>query len=284
VVTQPDRPSGRGYKLQATPVKLAAQKLGIATIEPLRMRDALETVRAESPDVFAVASYGKILPQSLLDVPSRGALNVHPSLLPLYRGATPLQSQLRDGVTESGVTIIFMDAGMDTGDIVLVERTAIGPTETYGELHDRLARLGAELLGRACTLVAAGTAPRISQTGLASEAEIERTITRPIDKAGLLVDWAWPARRIVDHVRSLAPAPGARAHLATGGDPSPSLEQEVVKLLNVRVAAGYETGELVVPCGVGEFVAIELLVPPSRKAMTGRAYVTSRASALHVAR
>jgi methionyl-tRNA formyltransferase len=250
-------------------VKVAAQARGIATIEPLKIRDAFDAVRAAEPDLFAVASYGKILPQSLLDVPRLGALNVHPSLLPLYRGATPLQSQLRDGVTQSGVTIIFMDAGMDTGDIVLVERTAIAATETYGELHDRLAVLGGELLARACALVAAGTAPRTPQAGLAPEDEVARTVTRPIDKDGLVVDWTWPARRIVDHVRSLSPAPGARGQLDG--------EDQMVKLLDVRVADGRESGDLVVRCGDGEFVAIERLVPPNRKAMTGRAYRAAQA-------
>ena len=199
----------------------------------------------------------------------RGALNVHPSLLPLYRGATPLQTQLRDGVTESGVTIIFMDAGMDTGDIVLAERSAIGPAETYGELHDRFALLGAELLGQAVRLVAQGRAERTPQAGLAGEDDIARTVTHPLDRRATLVDWSWPARRIVDHVRSLSPVPGARATLDG--------EAGLVKLLEVRVADGPDSGDLVVPCGDGEFVAIERLVPPNRGAMTGRAY---RASAV----
>jgi len=250
--------------MQATPVKTAARELGIATLEPLKIRDAIPAIANVRAELFAVASYGKILPQALLDLPPLGALNVHPSLLPLYRGATPLQSQLRDGVVDSGVTIIFMDAGMDTGDIVLVECSQIGPEETYGELHDRFAALGAALLSRACERVEDGFATRAPQAGLADAAEIERTVTRPIGKEALVVDWTWPARRIVDHVRSLSPAPGARAHLDG--------EVEMVKLLKVRVADGHDTGDLVVPCGLGEFVAIERLVPPNRKATTGRAY------------
>jgi methionyl-tRNA formyltransferase len=264
VVTQPDRPSGRGQKMQATPVKVAAEMLGVPTIEPLRMRDAFATIEAVRGALFAVASYGKILPQTLLDLPRLGALNVHPSLLPLYRGATPLQTQLRDGVSDGGVTIIFMDAGMDTGDIVLAERSAIGPEETYGELHDRFALLGAELLSRACERVEAGNAVRTPQAGLASEAEIARTVTRPIGKDALIVDWSWSATRIVDHVRSLSPVPGARAHIDG--------EVETVKLLKVRQASGHDSSDLIVPCGVGEYVAIERLVPPNRKAMTGRAF------------
>lgn len=264
VVTQPDRPSGRGQKMQATPVKAAALELGIATFEPLKMREAIPAIAQVRADLFAVASYGKILPQALLDVPPLGALNVHPSLLPLYRGATPLQSQLRDGVSESGVTVIFMDAGMDTGDIVLAERAKIGAAETYGELHDRFAALGAELLSRACERVANGTAVRTPQAGLAAMADIKHTVTRPIAKGDLTIDWAWPARRIVDHVRSLSPQPGARARLDG--------EEQMVKLLNVRVAECPEPVDLVIPCGHGEFVAIERLVPANRKPMSGRAY------------
>ena len=253
--------------MQPTPVKVAALARGIPTLEPLKMRDSFAPIAAARADLFAVASYGKILPQALLDLAARGALNVHPSLLPLYRGATPLQTQLRDGVSESGVTVIFMDAGMDTGDIVLVERSAIGPDETYGELHDRFARLGGKLLGQAVRLVAEGNAERTPQAGLASQEDIERTMTHPLDRRASVVDWSWPARRIVDHVRSLSPSPGARATL--GG------EEPLVKLLDVRVADGPDFGELVVPCGSGEFVAIERLVPPNRNAMTGRAYLAS---------
>ncbi len=270
VVTQPDRPSGRGQKLQPTPVKAAARELGIATLEPLKIRDAIPEIAESRADLFAVASYGKILPQRLLDVPPLGALNVHPSLLPLYRGATPLQSQLRDGVRESGVTIIFMDAGMDTGDIVLAERARIGPEETYGDLHERFAALGAGLLARACDLVRRGAATRTPQAGLASEAEIERTITRPMSKEDLVVDWSWPARRVVDHVRSLSPVPAARAHLDG--------ETEMVKLLSVRKVPADDGAELVVRCGAGDYVAIERLVPPNRKPMTGRAYRAAMAA------
>ena len=213
VVTQPDRPSGRGNRTQPTPVKRAAQELGIATIEPQRLRDAFQTLRDVRADVFGVASYGKIVPQTILDLAPLGALNVHPSLLPLYRGATPLQSQLRDGVTTGGVTIIVMDAGMDTGDIVLQERSAIGPDETYGELHDRLASAGAALLGRACAALKDATLARTSQQGLASDTEIARTLTRPLRKD----DWKIgsyaarsTARDYANFVRSLAPAPAAR--------------------------------------------------------------------------
>jgi methionyl-tRNA formyltransferase len=267
VVTQPDRPAGRGHKLAATPVKTAARELGIPTCEPERLRAAADLLRAQDADVFAVASYGKIVPQSILDLPRLGALNVHPSLLPLYRGATPLQSQLRDGVRESGVTIIRMDAGMDTGDIVLQARSEIGSEETYGELHDRFAALGAELLARAVVDAGAGTLRPLPQAGLASPEAVARTLTRPLGKDDLLVDWSAPAQRIVDLVRSLSPAPGARAHLDG--------EAQAVKILKARLATGADSAEFQVICGDGRAVVLESVVPPNRKPMSGRAYAAA---------
>lgn len=277
-VTQPDRPAGRGQKLQPTPVKRAARELGIATIEPEKMRDALETLRGLAADLYAVASYGKIVPQAILDLPPLGALNVHPSLLPRYRGATPLQSQLRDGVRAGGVTIIAMDAGMDTGDIVLRAERSIGPDETYGELHDRFADVGAELLGQACDLVRDGRATRTPQAGLDDAVLAAATLTRPLRKEDLIVDWNAPARRAYDRIRSLAPLPGARAVLDG--------EVSLVKILEARIArdaSPVDAGELAVVCGDGERVVIERLTPPNRPAMTGRAYLAAK-NAREVAR
>jgi methionyl-tRNA formyltransferase len=285
VVTQPDRPGGRGQRLQPTPVKLAARELGIETLEPERMREALEPLRALRADLFAVASYGKIVPRPILELPRLGALNVHPSLLPLYRGATPLQAQLRDGVTTGGVSVILMDAGMDTGDIVLQQSSPIGPAETYGELHDRFARLGAELLARACAHAAAGELEPRSQATLADPAAIAATLTRPLQKGDLELDWRWDAARIVNFVRSLAPVPGARADLAG----------ERVKVLRAARELdwtmvpneGTSPGTLIaaagdaaiVTCGDG-IVAVEQLVPPSRGAVAGasfaRAYLSKQ--------
>jgi len=277
VVTQPDRPAGRGLKLRQAPVKAAAHALGIPAIQPERIRDALAALGDTGAELFAIASYGKIVPQAVLDIPRYGALNVHPSLLPLYRGATPLQSQLRDGVTESGVTVILMDAGMDTGDIVRQEKSAIGARETYGELHDRFAVLGARLLAACCADVREGRPlERRPQAGLANEDEIARTLTRPLRKEDLAIDWRWPAARVVDHVRSLAPVPGARAHLDG--------EAEVVKILEVRVATAQECDVPTVRCGDGEYVAIERLVPPNRKALTGHDYLLSARAAASRAR
>jgi methionyl-tRNA formyltransferase len=274
-------------------VKVAAGALGIATLEPERLRDAAGALAAAEADLFAVASYGKIVPQSILDLPRLGALNVHPSLLPLYRGATPLQAQLRDGVCDGGVTIIAMDAGMDTGDIVLAERSPVALRETYGELHDRLALLGAELLGRACEEVAAGRSRRVPQALFGSAAEAARTLTRPLTKSDLDIDWSATARAVVDKIRSLAPSPGARAGVefeAEGPGPLKILAARIAEPRDLRDADGSFTARLPGSLVGGKFVAtgsgyvvLERLVPPGRGVVSGdefaRATLTRTAGA-----
>jgi len=214
VVTQPDRPAGRGHKLGATPVKRAAEARGLRVLTPEKLKPVVDDVRALGGDAFVVASYGRIVPQALLDVVPI-AFNVHPSLLPLYRGATPLQSAIRDGRSETGVTLIAMDAGMDTGDVLLQERTPISPVETYGQLHDRLALRGAAMALEVVERYANGALARTAQAVVArqlglDDAEIERTRTRPLAKDDLLIPNDVTAKEMVDLVRSLAPSPGAR--------------------------------------------------------------------------
>ena len=242
VVTQPDRPSGRGHKLTASPVKTAALELDLRVFEPLRLKAFAREVEGGA-DLFALASYGRILPPALLDIPRLGSLNVHPSLLPKYRGATPIQTALRDGAMETGVSVMLMDAGMDTGDIVLQERVAIEAGETYGELHDRLAAVGAGLLGRALDLAAEGPLTHRPQQDGAS-------VTVPVGKDDLTLDWTWPAQRIVDHVRAYSPQPAARA--ALGG--------EIVKIVRAHV-------------GDDGVVEIDELIAPNRGRMSGEAYL-----------
>ncbi|MFZ0031468.1 MAG: methionyl-tRNA formyltransferase [Candidatus Cybelea sp.] len=248
VVTQPDRPAGRGQRLTPSPVKIAALELGARVHEPVRLRAFADEMRPEKFDLFVVAAYGRILPQALLDLPRLGALNVHPSLLPKYRGATPIQSAVADGERETGVSIMLMDCGLDTGDLVLVKRVAIEPQETYGELHERLATIGADLLGEVLDLAAAAPLARTPQTG-------EATVTRPIAKEDLAIDWSWPPERIVDRVRAFSPKPAARA----------TLDGETVKILRAHVA----------PDGT---LSIDELIAPNRGRMTGDEYFRSRAS------
>jgi methionyl-tRNA formyltransferase len=257
VVTQPDRPAGRGYKLTPTPVRRAAEALGLRVLTPEKLRPFADEARALAPDAFVVASYGKIVPQALLDlVPI--AFNVHPSLLPLYRGATPIQTAIRDGRSETGTSIIAMDAGMDTGDLIGREREPIGPEETYGELHDRLAQRAVPMLLYALQLYAGGAYSRTPQAEEArklgiTDDEIARTLTRPLRKEDLAIDWTRPPQAVVDHVRSLSPQPAARTDRF--GEP--------LKVLRAHVA-----GDEAVP---------DVVVPPGRGAMPFDAYLRSRA-------
>jgi methionyl-tRNA formyltransferase len=275
VVTQPDRPSGRGHRLAMTPVKAAAVALALPVHVPLRLKPFARELAALEADSLVVASYGRILPQAILDLPRSGiAFNVHPSLLPLYRGATPLQSVIRDGRTLTGVTIIAMDAGMDTGDILLQEPTPLGPLETYGELHDRLASLGAELVVTAIGRLAAGSLERTPQSALGiAPDEIEATLTRPLSKDDMLIDWSRPAARIVDTIRSLAPAPAARA--VVGG--------ETLKILAARRAAEGESGitaddGVVERAGDGRGVVLLRVTPSNRGPLSGAAFARARAA------
>ncbi len=245
VVTQPDRPAGRGHKLQPTPVKTAALELGLRVYEPESLKAFAKEIAETRFLLFALASYGRILPQAILDLPALGALNVHPSLLPKYRGATPIQSALLAGEAETGVSIMLMDKGMDTGDIVLQERIRIDADEDYGILHDRLAFFGADLLGDAIDLAVRGPLPRRPQRG-------EPSVTRPIRKEDLEIDWSWPPRRIVNAVRAFSPTPGARA----------VLDGEQVKILRAHVD--------------GERVSIDELIAPNRGRMSGESYERSR--------
>jgi methionyl-tRNA formyltransferase len=269
VVTQPDRPAGRGHKLRPTPVKAAALELGIPVYEPQSLRAFAREHANQSYELFVLASYGRILPQELLVLPKLGALNVHPSLLPKYRGATPIQTALRNGDEETGVTIMLMDAGMDTGDIVLQERTPISPDERYGELHDRLAHFGAQALSHALDLARSGYITHAPQHG-------ESSVTRPLSKDDLSINWWWPAEKIVNTVRAFAPSPAARATIA--GVP--------VKVLRARTGAAaigaLQPGEIVGTAGdavtvrAGEgTVDVYELVAPNRGPQSGAAFAQS---------
>ncbi len=275
-VTQPDRPSGRGQKLAPSPVKAAAAALGVPVLQPERLRPFVDDVRALAPDALVVASYGKILPAALLATARLGAFNVHPSLLPLYRGATPLQSAIRDGRRETGVTIIAMDAGMDTGDILAQEATLLGAAETYGELHDRLAVDGARLLVTTLDVAARAALAPVPQAGRAPEAEVAATLTRPLQREDLAVAWDCPAKQIVDLVRSLAPAPAARA--VVGGIAIKVLAAHASDAVQPAPAGtvGAVEGDALLVRAADGWVALDRVVPPNRGATSGAAFAAMR--------
>jgi len=204
-VTRPDRPRGRGRKLSPSPIKVLAERAGIAVLQPEETRspEFLNQVRDLAPDLLVVAAYGLILPQELLDIPRIMPVNVHGSLLPRYRGAAPIQWAIIQGDTGTGITIMEMDAGMDTGPILLQETLTIGPEETFGELYERMAELGAGLLVQALEELHKGTLkPR-------PQPEEDASYAPPIKPEMARLDWSQPAMRISCMVRALDPRPGA---------------------------------------------------------------------------
>ena len=204
VVTVPDRPAGRGQTMRASAVKEAAERHGIAVLQPETLRDAAFQAELEAlaPDVIAVVAF-RILPREVYETARVGAFNLHGSLLPAYRGAAPIARALMDGVAETGVTTFLLRPSVDTGDVILTRRTPVGPDETAGDVHDRLAVIGAEATVETVRRLAAGDArPEPQDDSRASPApKLVRDHAR--------IDWAQPARRVHNHVRALSPTPGA---------------------------------------------------------------------------
>ena len=205
VVTQPDRPKGRGHKTTPTPVKAAASHLELTVEQPatIRSADFIVKLKKLEPDLFVVVAMGQILSQELLDIPRMGAINVHASLLPKYRGAAPIQWALINGETETGITTMLMDAGLDTGDMLLSARTDITPEDTAQTLHDRLSTLGADLLVETINgLISNIISPIPQDHELASRAPL-------LKKGDGRIDWQKPARAIDTFIRGMTPWPGA---------------------------------------------------------------------------
>jgi methionyl-tRNA formyltransferase len=270
VVTRPDKPTGR-HRSRATPsaVKVAALAEELPVLQPERPSEPgfLATVRELAPDISIVAAYGHILPQALLDVPRRGSVNVHASLLPALRGAAPIQRAILEGLTETGITIMQMDAGMDTGPILHQVRTPIPPEETAGELSVRLAELGAEALIEALTLMdEASLEPR-------PQDHAQATLAPKIKREEERLDWNCPADAVARKIRAFDPKPGAW----TTGRGAP------LKLFGARAVQGSgEPGrvlgaaaELTIACGTGAIAALEVQ-PAGRARMDARAFVNGR--------
>ncbi len=203
IVTGPDKPRGRGQKLLPTPVKRVAEEHGIPVYQPERLRDpeVVETLRRYPADLYVVVAF-RILPESIIAIPPKGVVNLHASLLPRYRGAAPIQWAILNGERVTGVTTFFIEKGVDTGDMILQKEVPIGEGETAGELHDRLAQIGADLLLETVDLIAAGKAPKIKQVGESTRApKITKEMTR--------IDWRKSAEEIERQIRAFSPVPGA---------------------------------------------------------------------------
>ena len=270
VLTQPDRPAGRGMKLTPSPVKQLALDLGVPVAQPRSLRldgkfpDEAEagraTLAAARPDVLVVAAYGLILPQWVLDLPRLGCLNIHGSLLPRWRGAAPIHRAIEVGDAETGITIMQMDAGLDTGDMLLIEREPIAFDDTTGLLHDRLAALGARMIVRALADAAAGTLKPVKQPGEGV------TYAHKIAKAEAAIDWTLPADVIERRVRAFDPFPGAtfQAHGETV-----KLWRAQVERLDIAAAPGtviaVDGQQLVVACGDGALALLDVQRPGGKR-------------------
>jgi len=216
IVTQPDKPVGRDQKLTPPPIKAASKRLSaesatskceleLPVLQPQRIKaqEAIEAIRWLNPDVIVVMAYGQILPRELLEIPKIACLNLHASLLPRWRGAAPIQAAIAAGDHESGITVMYMDEGLDTGDILLEKKIEIAPTETGGSLHNRLAEIAPDALRDAISLLAAGNAPRIPQ-------DDELAIYAPkLEREHGRIDWVQPAEAIERKIRAFNPWPGA---------------------------------------------------------------------------
>ncbi|MEN4903838.1 methionyl-tRNA formyltransferase [Luteimonas sp. TWI1416] len=211
VYTQPDRPAGRGRALTASPVKQTALERGLVVRQPERLRggEVLDALRALEPDLMVVVAYGLLLPQAVLDIPRLGCWNVHASLLPRWRGAAPIQRAIQAGDAQTGVCLMQMEKGLDTGPVLLRQSTPIAPDDTGGRLHDRLAELGAQVLADGLGLLRAGIRP-VPEV----QAEAGATYAHKLDKAEARLDWTRPARALADTVRAFDPWPIAEAELA----------------------------------------------------------------------
>jgi methionyl-tRNA formyltransferase len=249
VLTQPDRPAGRGRELRASPVKLLAEERGVPLAQPqtLKTPEGLGSLREWSPDLMVVVAYGLILPAAALALPRLGCLNIHGSLLPRWRGAAPIQRALLAGDAETGITIMQLDEGLDTGPMLLERRRAIGADDTAGDLHDALAELGAAALLEAIDGLAAGTLPGRAQPSAGA------TYAPKIEKSEALIDWNSPATHIDRQIRAFNPWPVAETRL--DGQPLRILRS---RLLDAAGRAG-EPGSLLglddsglrVACGEG---------------------------------
>ena len=270
VFTQPDKPKGRGMELCASPVKELALENGLPVFQPVKMRDgtALAQIKALEPDILVVVAYGRILPDDILAVPKYGAINVHGSLLPKYRGAAPIQWAVLNGDKITGVTTMYLASEMDTGDIIYTAETEIGEYETSGELFDRLKDMGAELLVKTLRDIDAGIAPRTPQD------HSKASYVTMLDKSICPIDWNKTPREVLKHIYGLQPWPVATMEL----------EGKTVRVFAAKYTDGKtekvpgavvstDKGGLEIACADGETLLITELQAPGKKLMGAEDYL-----------
>lgn len=273
VVTQPDKPRGRGYELQPTPVKAFALSRGLEVYQPetLRGEDFLSLLETLSPELIAVVAYGKILPESVLNFPKHGCINVHGSLLPEYRGAAPMQRAIIDGKSETGITIMYMAKGLDTGDMLRVEKCAIEENDNFEDIHDRLSEMGAKTLVKTVLDIKAGKVERVAQDDALA------TYAAKIEKSDCAIDFSLGAKETHDRIRGLSPIPLAFTRTPDG---------KLLKLIETRVFDAEkklgEVGEVIsvgddicVACAKGA-ISILRLIPEGKGRMSAADFVRGR--------
>ena len=254
VYTRVAKPAGRGMKLQLSPVEVEARRLGIPVLTPMTLKtpEALEQFRAHNADAAVVVAYGMILPKAILDALPPGCFNLHASLLPRWRGAAPINRAIMAGDSETGVMVMKMDAGLDTGDVAMAERMAITDAMTAADVHDALARLGSDVMARAMGALERG------KLQLTKQSEQGVTYATKIEKSEARIDWNRPAREVLRHIHGLSPFPGAWCEMRIEG------EQARVKILRCAMANGSGApGEvlddhLTIACREGAIRAVEL--------------------------
>ena len=266
VCTQPDRPSGRKRRLTPSPVKQAARDLGLRILDPEHIGDAEAALMDLGPDLGVVFAYGQYLPSRIFDLPEHGSINFHPSRLPEYRGASPIQSSLLDGRTESALSVLQVGSKMDAGDLWMQEPLAIRPEDNSQTLHDRFSRLAGELIPRVLEGLRSGTLVRRPQE------EARATECGKIVKADGAVDWTLPAESLLNRIRAFQPWPGAYFPLGEFGN---------LKIQSARVESGSgQPGEVVSVEGAGPLIAcgeaclrLTGVQPPGKKPMSGQAFL-----------
>lgn len=273
-VTQPDHPKGRGYQMIPPPVKVYAEEQGIPVYQPETLRDGTfaDTLNWLNPDVIVVAAYGKILPPYIIDYPRLGCINAHGSLLPKYRGAAPIQRAIMDGETETGITIMYMNEGLDTGDMLLWEKTPITDADNFETMHDRLAAMAGKLLVEVVHLLEAGKAVPVKQDDRLA------TYAQKIEKADCVLDFSMDARSLLYRIRGLSPYPLAMTRTPDG---------KLLKIISARLiegtareAAGTVTDlsddGFCVACGNGQKLLITGVLPEGKGRMQAADFVRGR--------
>lgn len=274
VVTQPDKPKGRGYTLTPPPVKVYAMEQGLPVYQPKTLRDEAfaELLSTLDPDLIIVVAFGKILPQNVLEYPKYGCVNVHGSILPKYRGAAPMQRAIIDGEAETGITTMLMDVGLDTGDMLLVEKMPIDENDNFETVHDKLGALGASTLIKTVERLKAGDLAAVKQDDTGA------TYAAKIEKEDCLIDFSKSAKAVHDQIRGLSPIPLSFTHTADG-KMLKVIASEIAEREGNFAPAGtvlsLDGGKITVACGEGS-VSLLTVLPEGKKRMAAADFINGR--------